>query len=169
MMPVLKGYQFAIFLFAPECKQTETLSRKRRELLPVFSHGRNRKQRKKCNLRALMQMDVCEAAVEIWLVRCSGGSPPLHIKGRTTTPTSVVKQHDIIHYYLIVWQRRVVRGVGLNTRGLITHSHWRREQQMEPDNGSCVCVHACTPGPHAVLIVCTVCESMQPQGDQGFK
>lgn len=49
-MPVLKGYQFAIFLFAPECNQTETLSRKRRELLPVFSHGRNRKQRKKMEL-----------------------------------------------------------------------------------------------------------------------
>lgn len=105
----------------------------------------------------------------LWKSGWSDVHIPLHIKGRTTTPTSVVKQHDIIHYYLIVWQRRVVRGAGLNTRGLITHSHWRREQQMEPDNGSCVCVHACTPGPHAVLIVCTVCESMQPQGDQGFK
>lgn len=57
-----------------------------------------------------MQMNVCEAALKIWLVRRGGGSPPLHIRGSTKTPTSVVKQNDIIHYYLIVWQRRVLGG-----------------------------------------------------------
>lgn len=59
-----------------------------------------------------MVTNVCEAAVEICLVRWGEVSPPLHIKGRTKTPTSVVKRHDIIHYYLIVWQRRVPRGGG---------------------------------------------------------
>lgn len=70
-------------------------------------------------------MDVCEAAVEFWLTPCSGRSPPLHIKGRTMTPTSVVKQHDIIHYYLIVWQRRAARGGGA------THKRADNAQSLE--------------------------------------
>lgn len=57
-------------------------------------------------------MDVYKAAMEIWLVRYGGGSPPLHIKGRTKTPTAVVRRRDIIHYYLIVWQKRVQEGGG---------------------------------------------------------